>query len=209
MKGPYVNELPLIPISRNRHAVILERCAGKRVLHVGCVDSGLLEERYPRGTLLHIRLAEVAGELWGIDIDQEGLNWLREKGIENLFYGDAESLDSVPALAGEKFEVIVAAELLEHLDNPGLFLCGVKPYLSGELIITVPNAFRADQISYLLSAQELVHPDHVCWYSYSTLANLLARHSYCIISTAMCGYTSTCELSPFFAKGLVFVARQT
>jgi len=207
MKGPHINELPSISIVVDRNALILAKCADKRVLHIGCVDSGWLEQKYLRETLLHVRLGEVADELWGIDTDIKGLAWLREKGIVNLHYGDAEGLDSALCLNGQQFEVIVASELLEHLDNPGLFLSGVKPYLSGDLIITAPNAFRGDQISRLIAGQELVHPDHVCWYSYTTLNNLLTCHSYQIKYAAMYGLLSACDLSPFFAKGLVFVIR--
>ena len=41
--------LPKTSLLQNRVSWILEQCAGQRVLDVGCVDSGLLEERASKG----------------------------------------------------------------------------------------------------------------------------------------------------------------
>ena len=57
----------------DRESFILSRCHGARVLHLGCVDSGLLEERLSCGNLLHAALAKASRDLWGIDLDAAGL----------------------------------------------------------------------------------------------------------------------------------------
>ncbi|MBV9215697.1 MAG: methyltransferase domain-containing protein, partial [Acidobacteria bacterium] len=81
------------------------------------------------------------------------------------------------------FDVIVAGEVIEHLNNPGLFLTGVKKLMSPDtkLLITTVNAYCGFRgIYYALRGRrgvaEPIHPDHISYYSYSTLRHLLDRH---------------------------------
>lgn len=174
---PYIN-LPKVPVVRGRQDMVVERCRGKRVLHLGCVDAGLLEQRYQKGELMHQRLAVVAHELWGVDLDAQGIQRLRELGFANLVVGDVCELHGVNELDGRTFEVIVASEVVEHLLNPGQFLDAVRRFMTPgetELVVTVPNAFRFDTLRWLLRGVEYVHPDHNYWFSYHTIVNLLRK----------------------------------
>lgn len=178
MFNPYTR-LPRVPVVRGRHEFVVERCRGRRVLHVGCVDSGLLEERYRAGELMHLRLSAVAAEVWGVDNDAEGIAFLQARGVPNLFHADAGAFSQHEALRGQVFDVIVATELIEHLANPGSFLEDVRALLQPghtQLIVTVPNAFRIDTLLWMLRGIEFVHPDHNYWFSYSTLTHLLQKH---------------------------------
>lgn len=170
--------LPNVPVVRGRLDIVAERCKGKRVLHLGCVDAGLLEQRYQRGELMHQRLAGVARELWGVDVDAQGIQRLRELGFTNLVVGDICRLQDLKDLHGRAFEVIVASEVIEHLLNPGQFLESIRSFMTPgqtELIVTVPNAFRFDTLCWLLRGVEYVHPDHNYWFSYHTIVNLLRK----------------------------------
>jgi SAM-dependent methyltransferase len=173
-------KLPEVPVVNGREDVILGKCANKRVLHLGCVDSGLMLERFNRGELMHQKLSNVATELWGVDIDVEGISYLSSKGFENLIAEDICNLDRIEVLQKQKFDVIVASEVIEHLQNPGIFLNSVKRLMAPEkteLIVTIPNAFRIDTLFWLFRGIEYVHPDHNYWFSYHTATNLL-RKSY-------------------------------
>jgi 2-polyprenyl-3-methyl-5-hydroxy-6-metoxy-1,4-benzoquinol methylase len=176
---PYIR-LPKALIVRDRQAPILARCQGKRVLHLGCADAGLLHERFEGHELVHQRLAAIAGELWGVDIDAAGISFLRSKGFDNLIVGDICELDKIKALQGKNFDVIVASEVIEHLANPGLFLNTVKALMAHEteLIISVPNAFRLDTLIWLLRGVEYIHPDHNYWFSYHTITNLVRKSGF-------------------------------
>lgn len=174
---PFI-QLPAAELVNGRFDSILSACASRRVLHVGCVDAGFLEERFAHGDLLHQRLAGVAGELWGVDADEAGISFLRDRGFNNLIVGDVCRRDWLGAVSGQDFDVIVASEVVEHLMNPGLFLEGVQELMvddTTKLLITVPNAFRLDTLRHLLSGIEFVHPDHNYWFSYHTLTNLLKK----------------------------------
>ena len=169
-------ELPEARIFYGRQQPIIERCRGRRVLHVGCVDAGLLEERFARGELMHQKLAAVAADLWGVDIDEAGIAFLRDQGFAQVLAADATA--PVPALEGRRYDVIVVSEVLEHLQNPGLLLDVVRSWMTAgqtELIVTVPNAFRIDTLLGLLRGVETVHPDHNYWFSFRTATNLLIK----------------------------------
>ncbi|MDH7596427.1 MAG: methyltransferase domain-containing protein [Methanothrix sp.] len=127
---------------------------------------------------MHQQLSTVAAELWGVDVDAEGIAFLRNQGFDHLIVGDVCNLDRIQELQGEVFDVIVASEVLEHLVNPGLFLTAVKNAMvpgRTELIVTVPNAFRVSTLIQLLRGIEYVHPDHNYWFSYATLTGLLKK----------------------------------
>ena len=64
----------------------------------------------------------------GLDFDQEGLDILKKNGIGNLYQGDLENLQAVKL--DETFDVIIAGEMIEHLNNPGLFLNGIKRFMT-------------------------------------------------------------------------------
>lgn len=178
--NPYIR-LPRAALYSGRQDFVLERCAGKRTLHVGCVDAGLLEERFRAGELLHQRLAGVTPDLWGVDVDADGIDFLRRNGFSNLYVSDASSIGSLPDIRSQEFDVVVATELLEHLSNPGLFLDSVHELMRPgrtELVITVPNAFRVRTLVHLLRGVEFNHPDHNFWFSYHTITNLVRKHGF-------------------------------
>jgi len=180
--NPYI-KLPNVPIVSSRQNLVLERCKDKKVLHLGCVDAGLLVERFEQGNLMHQKLSMVSSDLWGLDIDIAGIAFLQHKGFKKLMVGDVCHLNLVRSIEQEQFDVIIASEVVEHLQNPGLFFQSVqKAMVPGhtELIISVPNAFRISTLLWLLQGVEFIHPDHNYWFSYHTITNLIRKNGFCI-----------------------------
>jgi SAM-dependent methyltransferase len=160
---------------------IKDICLGRSVLHLGCTNYPYTKDAIENQMLLHFELEKIASEIYGFDFDQEGLDLLREKGSGNLYKADLEHLEDV-ALT-KTFDVIIAGETIEHLSYPGLFLDGIKRFMSTEasLVITTVNAYCAMRfVQYALRGNgglnEPVHPDHVSYYSYRTIKLLLERH---------------------------------
>lgn len=179
--------LPQVQLFEGRQTFVIEHSRGKKVLHVGCVDSGLTQARLETGELLHARMQQVARELWGVDVDRSGIDLLSQR-FDNLFVLDAGALAEDSRLSGQRFDLIVATELLEHLSNPGQFLDGVRELMvpgHTQLLISVPNATRLSLLWTISRGVEFVHPEHVCWYSPYTVSNLLRRHGFHIDETAM------------------------
>jgi len=74
--------------------------------------------------------------------------------------------------------------MIEHLNNPGLFLSGIQRFMNADtqLVITTVNAYSGMRFAiYGLRGKggtaEPVHPDHVAYYSYSTLKLLIERQN--------------------------------
>lgn len=157
-----------------------EICRGKKVLHLGCADYPFTEQAIKAKTHLHFELMDIAAELYGFDYDQPGIDILEQHGADKLYRADLEHLEDLPL--DEKFEVIVAGEIIEHLSNPGLFLRGIKRFMNSEtnLVVTTINAYAGVRFFvYGLRGKggtnEPVHPDHVSYYSYKTLSLILNR----------------------------------
>lgn len=162
---------------------IKKACQGKKVLHLGCANYPYTLEALQNKMLLHLELAAISKNLFGLDFDQRGIDILAERGVKNLFRGDLEKLEETEI--GEIFDVIVAGEVIEHLSNPALFLRGVKRFMNknSTLLLTTVNAYCGMRFfQYALRGKggrrEPVHPDHVAYYSFSTLRLLLKRENY-------------------------------
>lgn len=84
------------------------------------------------------------------------------------------------SLGLEPADVVVAGELIEHLDRTGPFLDAVKQLVrpDGVLIVTTPNGLSLTNFLASLFRRELVNVDHVAWFSQRTLATLLGRHGW-------------------------------
>jgi hypothetical protein len=176
--------LPEPEILAGRQGFLLAACADRIVLHVGCVDSGLAQERFALGELLHQRLAVVARELWGTDVDVDGVRFLQEHGMDRVFPIDLSSEAPGPELGAVSFDIIVLGEVLEHLSNPGRMLRRLRELMSPgktRLIVTVPNAFSLTGLFALATGIESVHPDHNFYFSRTTLCTLLARSGLSLI----------------------------
>lgn len=153
---------------------------GKKVLHLGCTNFPYTKDSIDNGMLLHFDLQKTAKELYGFDFDQEGIDILSESGTKNLYRADLEKLEEVNL--NETFDVIIAGEMIEHLNNPGLFLNGIQRFMNSEtkLVITTINAYSALRFMiYGLRGKggenEPVHPDHVYYFSYKTLSLIIKR----------------------------------
>ena len=169
-----------IPIVQ-RIEFIKQVCAGQSVLHLGCTNYPYTLDSIEKSMLLHDDLQKISRELYGLDFDQEGIDIRAGRGHSNIFRADLEELEAVPL--DKTFDVIIAGEMIEHLNNPGKFLSGIQRFMSPStrLVITTVNAYCAMRFFiYGLrgkgGSNEPVHPDHVAYYSYSTLLLLLKRH---------------------------------
>src|SRR5882672_9526728 len=108
----------------DRFAYLRSLCAGKRVVHVGFVDAGCQELNEQAGAWLHEHLASVARELVGVDLDPAGVDDARARGYE-AYAVDCCDRSAVKRAGIAPAEVVVAGEVIEHLDDPGSFLEGM------------------------------------------------------------------------------------
>lgn len=157
----------------------MERVKGKNVLHVGCTDWPLTEARLREGRLLHQKMCASAERCVGVDLDGNGVRALKSLMPEQEFYEiNAESISDGHEISQTKWGMIVAGDVVEHMDNPGMFFRTARRLLSedGSLIVTVPSAFSVKRFFWLLlTGIEQVHPDHTAYFSESTLSQVGLR----------------------------------
>jgi SAM-dependent methyltransferase len=178
LRPPSVHRVPRARLV-DRLATLRATVRGRRVIDLGFVDEGQMRAKRGRGTWLHGVVAAEARELVGVDADAAGVAEARTLGFA-AWTADVEDEESLASLALEPAEVVVAGELIEHLDRPGAFLDAVKQLLAprGALVLTTPNAHALTNVLGALLGRELVNPDHVAWFSWRTLETLLARHGF-------------------------------
>lgn len=170
----------LPPIENEDRVGFISRYArDRKVLHIGCADWPFTEEKLARGSLLHQRLAGCASELHGADTSEQGIRLMLSAGIENLCVLPEPGNRLYDALK-ETYDVVVAGEVIEHVSNPGRFLDSLHSVLGddGLLILTTINFAPIKRLPRLLWRNEQVHPDHVFYFSFSTLTRLLTRSNW-------------------------------
>lgn len=193
--------------------VISELVRGKVVLDVGCVQHSA--DNQDSDTWLHRYLVRSAASVLGVDIIQTEVARLSDRGYK-VICADAVSLD-----LDEAFDVITAGEIIEHLDEPGAFLRNMEKHLrdEGMLVLTTPNVFFGVHFieSLVMSPYRRWNPEHVAWYCYFTLENLLTRNGFymdrCVYFTRsrklrMALRWLRLGCGSFFASTLLVIARK-
>lgn len=189
----FAHRLPDAPLV-DRYQYLLGACRGKRVIDLGFVDEGRMTTKRTQRAWLHELLSRSARELVGIDSDTDGVRLARELGFES-YAADCQSGSDLMDLELVPADVVVAGELIEHLDRPGDFLEAVKTLVgpAGVLVLTTPNAARLTNLLGSLADRELTNPDHVAWYSWHALKTLLERHGWLLRSV---GFYPIARLAP-------------
>lgn len=90
----------------------------------------------------------------GVEVDPVSAEMARPY-CEKLIIGNLDALDLAAALGDEKFDVIVAADVLEHLVDPWACLKKLKPLLKpdGYLVASFPNVAHNAVIAGLLDGR--------------------------------------------------------
>jgi 2-polyprenyl-3-methyl-5-hydroxy-6-metoxy-1,4-benzoquinol methylase len=161
----------------DRFQFLRELGAGRRVVHVGFVDVGCADANAEAGAWLHEHLGRDTRELVGLDVDANGVERARAAGYE-AHVVDCRDPEAVGALGLAPAEVVVAGEVIEHLDDAGAFLDGLHALLAddGVLAVTTPNATGLVNAFASLANYEVNHPDHVTMFTCRTLDAMLRRH---------------------------------
>jgi len=209
-----------VKLVSDRKQYTVNFCKGKRVLHLGCVDTGRreqTEETLKSPGFLHTRIADVATELIGVDVDVLGVEWLEKAGYDVQLI-DIEHHDYHLRQLFERVDVIVMPEILEHLRFPYQALRNLSKF-NGDILISTLNAFSARHAMSAGQGVELVHEDHNCWFSPTTLKTLLSKSGLDIKELLLYYWeqqgTGGLELTklltskPYLAEGIIAIAHST
>jgi len=151
----------------------------KRVLDVGCLGDYSNKGRF----WVHDFLRKNS-DCVGIDLNKKALEKLKKIGeAKEIILGNAET-----HTFKNKFDVIFAGELIEHLDNPGIFLKNMKKHLKkrGILILTTPNTYSLFWTLRALIKRDTNPPvnlEHVSFFTPQLLETLLKNNNWNPIKT--------------------------
>ncbi len=166
--------IPAWAFTNSKFQRILELCRGKDVLDCGCVGSPI-EDVAGMSATSHFQIAKVAQRCVGVDIDDVEIQ-KRQKMSYQVRVANVETMD-----LGESFDVIVAADIIEHLSNAGQFLERARAHLrpAGKLCIVTPNPSSTNTVLKALAGIRVaINPEHTCWYDPDTLRQLLRRYGF-------------------------------
>ena len=169
-----------------RKEEIMRLCAGKRVLHLGFIQHhDLYEKKIAENDWLHEKIAGIAKSVVGLDYLKEDVDIIRKKYGYECYYADVTDTSLMECLGDKigQFDVVVCGELIEHVANPGLMLKNIRPFLNsrGRLIVTTPNPWCYRRIRLMMAGcleKSWLNKEHVAWYSYQTLYQILERYGY-------------------------------
>ncbi|MDW3219453.1 MAG: class I SAM-dependent methyltransferase [Acidimicrobiales bacterium] len=166
----------------DRVAFLEGRVRGRMVLDIGCVAHD--ESRMDASNWLHARIAAAASTCLGVDILDAGVDAMRRRGFDAVVHDLTTGLG--PIADRGPFDVIVAGELIEHVDDLGMLFRTAAEGLSaeGELILTTPNPYspRRVRAGQLGIAWENV--DHIVYAFPSGIAELAERHGLVLAEAA-------------------------
>lgn len=151
---------------------VLAAAAGKRVLDVGVVSHAARYIRDPNWR--HGKIRRVAARCVGVDVIEPLVRDLQAQGY------DVRCVDATSeADLGERFELVFAGDVIEHVDNAVSLLRFAKRHLApgGRVLVTTPNPFsRKFYRRFRHEGVAMINLDHVAWYT-PTMALELGRRA--------------------------------
>ena len=148
-----------------------------RVLEFGCAT----------GYMSEVLKERLGCTVVGIEIDP-GAAALAEEHADRVIVGDAEKIDYAAELAGEEFDVVLFADVLEHLKEPVDVLRRVRPFVSenGVVIASIPNIAHASVRLALLGGEfryrewGLLDDTHLRFFTRASIQDLFEESGYVI-----------------------------
>lgn len=171
----------------DRESFLIDAVRGKRALHFGFLDSPFLEEKAATTNMLHAKLRASAESVFGIDINAGDLQRYRAltSDVQNCIFDISMPGAKLTDVAASDYDVILFPEVLEHIPNPGTALQNLHLMCKrrgAELIITVPNAFNLNFFVNAAHSVEIVHPDHLFYFSPTTIRRLVEMSGFRVTS---------------------------
>ena len=170
-----LDAIALVQTPRSRDPFLIDAARNKRVLDVGCVDHSVESELNP--WFLHRAIAKVSEHCLGVDVNEEGIDHLRRRGFHVLRADLMDPWDRRAIAARGPFDLIVAGEVIEHLEAPSsLFeLAALCLADNGRMIITTPNPYAPHRV---VSGRKMVaweNVDHLFYVFPSGVVELASR----------------------------------
>jgi 2-polyprenyl-3-methyl-5-hydroxy-6-metoxy-1,4-benzoquinol methylase len=168
-------EYQLKPSEDSSHGRISKLLACRppsRILDLGC-SSGLLSER----------LLQMGHEVIGVDVNE--IEGVKER--TSAFF-KADLNDGIPSEVGSNFDIVLAADVIEHVVNPGALMNQIRDVLNphGTALVCVPNIahwyprFRSTLGMFDYDQRGILDATHLRFFTRRSLARLVEGRGFAI-----------------------------
>jgi 2-polyprenyl-3-methyl-5-hydroxy-6-metoxy-1,4-benzoquinol methylase len=171
------------------------RAGKKRFLDIGCATGALLEKMRERGW-----------EVSGVEISAQ----MAEYGKQNRGIAVSTLPLEANGFMEKSFDIVHASHLIEHLNNPGIFVREVYRILDegGFFLVTTPN-IAGIQARFSGGRWRSAIYDHLYLFSVKTLAALLRREGFHIEQVVTWGGIAKGAAPAAIKKIADFLAKKT
>ncbi len=160
----YANSRDLkIATARPRVAAIRQRAKGNRLLDVGCATGFFMEAAADEGF-----------DVRGVEFSGVAISLARPDIRERIVRGDVNTLLGRDA---EKYDVVTAFDIIEHVQDPGNFLAELHAILKPGGVLAISSPDTGHVLRYLMGSRwPMLQPmQHTVLFSRRGIADLLAR----------------------------------
>jgi 2-polyprenyl-3-methyl-5-hydroxy-6-metoxy-1,4-benzoquinol methylase len=157
---------------------LLTLAKNKKILHIGFVDHlPLIDKKIAEGNWLHKNIIDVSNLCYGIDINREGVQYIKEKyNYKNLYALDIVKDELPPEIREIHFDYMFIPDVIEHVGNPVAFLSALRKRFCENvdtMVLTTPNAFRLNNFVNVFKNIEVINTDHRFWFTPYTISKIL------------------------------------
>jgi cyclopropane fatty-acyl-phospholipid synthase-like methyltransferase len=152
-----------IATARPRLAAIRQRTQGRRLLDVGCATGFFMEAAADEGF-----------DVRGVEFSTVAISLARPDIRERIVRGDVNELLSREP---EKFDVVTAFDIIEHVQNPENFLQQLREILKPGGILAISSPDTGHALRYLMGSKwPMLQPmQHTVLFSRRSISDLLKR----------------------------------
>jgi 2-polyprenyl-3-methyl-5-hydroxy-6-metoxy-1,4-benzoquinol methylase len=158
-----------------------------KVVSLGPPATRVLEFGCATGYMSEVLKTRLGCTVVGVEIDRDAAA-LAEQHAERVIVGDAEKIDYAAELAGEEFDVVLFADVLEHLKEPADVLRRVRPFVAenGVVVASIPNIAHASVRLALLAGEfryrewGLLDDTHLRFFTRASIQDLFEETGYVV-----------------------------
>lgn len=148
---------------------------GRKVLEIGCAA----------GSQSKVMKEQFGCSVTGVEIDADAANEA-SRYCDRIITGNIETLDIPETFQNEKYDVVVFADVLEHLYDPVAVLVKISDLLTddGYIVASIPNIVHASVIFEMMTGNftyrslGLLDESHIRFFTLSSIIETLNKSGY-------------------------------